>query len=52
MEGLFDLDVDSRRNNLNSPSSAALRKRGNGSKNISPVALKNRIEVLQNENKK
>jgi hypothetical protein len=49
MEGLFDLD-EVRRANASSSASNSGRKRYG--KNFSPVALKNRIEVLQSESKK
>ncbi len=54
MEGLFDLDLDSAGKRVaggNVNGAASARKRSHG-KNFSPSALKNRMEVLQNENKK
>ena len=55
MEGLFDVADDAERRPNGNPTAAfnggsSGRKRYG--KNFSPVALKNRIEVLQNESKK
>ena len=58
MEGLFDVADDAeRRPNGNPGGGGAAINGGSGGrkrygKNFSPVALKNRIEVLQNESKK
>ena len=58
MEGLFDVADDAeRRPNGNPGGGGSAINGGSGGrkrygKNFSPVALKNRIEVLQNESKK
>ena len=63
MEGLFDLvaaadgggDLARKQPNAGSgsnPGSSGTGSRKRYGKNFSPVALKNRIEVLQNESKK
>ena len=53
MEGLFDVaDDPERKANGNNPGGSVSGGRKRYGKNFSPVALKNRIEVLQNESKK
>ena len=54
MEGLFDVAEDSERKPNGNPGGSGTGSGGRKryGKNFSPVALKNRIEVLQNESKK
>ena len=56
MEGLFDVADDAERRPNGNPGGTAINGGSGGrkryGKNFSPVALKNRIEVLQNESKK
>ena len=57
MEGLFDVADDAERRPNGNLGGGTANNGGSGGrkrygKNFSPVALKNRIEVLQNESKK